>query len=149
MAGARINERLGCASPFKHPPQTKQRNKKRNAKRNGRLPLNRLVVASILRAAGYEFIAFLYAVDIRLVCDTALFRRILVKLTENSIRNIMTAIENGGTSNTAMKRLRELKGKNAELEKQMRIEQSHSAFKLYRKEIADFYKFALEQSRKC
>ena len=49
-------------------------------------------LGDILRAAGYEFIAFLYAVDIRLVCDTALFRRILVKLTENSIRNIMTAI---------------------------------------------------------
>jgi len=37
-----------------------------------------------------------------------------------------------------MKRLRELKGKNAELEKQMRIEQSHSAFKLYRKEMRTF-----------
>ena len=57
----------------------------------------------------------------------------------------MTAIENGGTSNTAMKRLRELEEKNAELEKQIRIEQSHSAFKLDRKEIADFYKFALER----
>ena len=68
--------------------------------------------------------------------------------TENSINNIMTAIENGGTSNTAMKRLRELEEKNAELEKQIRIEQSHSAFKLDRKEITDFYKFALEQEPK-
>lgn len=70
------------------------------------------------------------------------------RATENSINNIMTAIENGGTSNTAMKRLRELEEKNAELEKQIRIEQSHSAFKLDRKEIADFYKFALEQEPK-
>lgn len=68
--------------------------------------------------------------------------------TENSINNIMTAIENGGTSNTAMKRLRELEEKNAELEKQIRIEQSHTAFKLDRKEITDFYKFALEQEPK-
>ncbi len=70
------------------------------------------------------------------------------RATENSINNIMTAIENGGTSNTAMKRLRELEEKNAELEKQIRIEQSHSAFKLDRKEITDFYKFALEQEPK-
>ena len=70
------------------------------------------------------------------------------RATENSINNIMTAIENGGTSNTAMKRLRELEEKNAELEKQIRIEQSHSAFKLDRKEIADFYKYALEQEPK-
>ena len=70
------------------------------------------------------------------------------RATENSINNIMTAIENGGTSNTAMKRLRELEEKNAELEKQIRIEQSHSAFKLDRNEIADFYKFALEQEPK-
>lgn len=70
------------------------------------------------------------------------------RATENSINNIMTAIENGGTSNTAMKRLRELEEKNAELEKQIRIEQSHSAFKLDRKEIADFYRFALEQEPK-
>ena len=69
------------------------------------------------------------------------------RATENSINNIMTAIENGGTSNTAMKRLRELEEKNAELEKQIRIEQSHSAFKLDRNEIADFYKFALEQEQ--
>ena len=68
------------------------------------------------------------------------------RATENSINNIMTAIENGGTS--AMKRLRELEEKNAELEKQIRIEQSHSAFKLDRNEIADFYKFALEQEPK-
>lgn len=70
------------------------------------------------------------------------------RATENSINNIMTAIENGGTSNTAMKRLRELEEKNAELEKQIRIEQSHSAFKLDRNEIAGFYKFALEQEPK-
>lgn len=70
------------------------------------------------------------------------------RATENSINNIMTAIENGGTSSTAMKRLRELEEKNTELEKQIRIEKSHSAFKLDRKEITDFYKFALEQEPK-
>ena len=65
--------------------------------------------------------------------------------TENSINNIMNAIENGGTSNTAMKRLRELESKMEELEKQIRIEKAKSAFKLSRQEILDFYKSALRQ----
>lgn len=65
--------------------------------------------------------------------------------TENQITNIMTAIENGGTSNTAMKRLRELESQNEELEKQICIERTKSTFKLSRKEILDYYKSALEQ----
>ena len=66
--------------------------------------------------------------------------------TENAIQNIMSAIECGGTSNTAMKRLRELETLSEELEKQIRIEKAQSAFKLSRQEITDFYKLALEQS---
>lgn len=66
--------------------------------------------------------------------------------TENAIQNIMSAIECGGTSNTAMKRLRELETLSEELEKQIRIEKAQSAFKLSRQEIADFYELALEQS---
>lgn len=65
--------------------------------------------------------------------------------TENAIQNIMSAIECGGTSNTAMKRLRELETLSEELEKQIRIEKAQSAFKLSRQEIADFYKHGLEQ----
>lgn len=66
--------------------------------------------------------------------------------TENAIQNIMSAIENGGTSNTAMKRLRELETKQSELEKQIRIEKAQSAFKLSKQEITDYYKHGLEQS---
>ena len=40
------------------------------------------------------------------------------RTAENSIKNIMTAIENGGTSNTAMNRLRELENRQTELERQ-------------------------------
>ena len=65
--------------------------------------------------------------------------------TENAIQNIMSAIENGGTSNTAMKRLRELETLSEELEKQIRIEKAQAAFKLSRQEIADYYKHGLEQ----
>lgn len=65
--------------------------------------------------------------------------------TENAINNIMTAIENGGTSNTAMKRLRELESQKEELEKQICIERAKSTFKLSRQDILDFYKQALEK----
>ncbi len=65
--------------------------------------------------------------------------------TENSIKNIMTAIENGGTSNTAMKRLRELETLSEELERNIRIEKAKSAFKLSKQEITEYYKIALEQ----
>ena len=65
--------------------------------------------------------------------------------TENAIQNIMSAIECGGTSNTAMKRLRELETLSEELEKQIRIEKAQSSFKLSRQEIADFYEHALRQ----
>ena len=57
----------------------------------------------------------------------------------------MSSIECGGTSNTAMKRLRELETLSEELEKQIRIEKAQSAFKLSRQEIADFYEHALRQ----
>ena len=66
--------------------------------------------------------------------------------TENAIQNIMLAIENGGTSNTAMKRLRELETLQDEIEKQIRIEKAQSAFKLSKQEISDFYRHGLEQS---
>lgn len=66
--------------------------------------------------------------------------------TENAIQNIMSAIENGGTSNTAMKRLRELETLQDEIEKQIRIEKAQLAFKLSKQEISDFYRHGLEQS---
>ncbi len=65
--------------------------------------------------------------------------------TENSINNIMSAIENGGTSNTAMKRLRELENKNEELEKQIRIERAKTACRISKEEIERYYKTALQQ----
>lgn len=63
--------------------------------------------------------------------------------TQNAIQNIMTAIENGGTSNTAMKRLRELENRQSELEKQILIEKSKTAIQLTEKQIREFYSQAL------
>ena len=63
--------------------------------------------------------------------------------TQNAIQNIMTAIENGGTSNTAMKRLRELEDRQNELERQILIEKSKTASQLTEKQIREFYSQAL------
>ena len=63
--------------------------------------------------------------------------------TQNAIQNIMTAIENGGTSNTIMKRLRELEIRQEELERQILIEKSKTTVQLTEKQIRAFYEQAL------
>lgn len=63
--------------------------------------------------------------------------------TENAIQNIMSAIENGGTSNIAMKRLRELESRQSELEKQIAVEKSKTAVQITEKQIREFYSQAL------
>ena len=63
--------------------------------------------------------------------------------TQNAIQNIMTAIENGGTSNTVMQRMRELENRQSELEKQILIEKSKSAIQLTEKQMREFYSQAL------
>lgn len=65
------------------------------------------------------------------------------RTTENSIANIMSAIENGGTSNTIMKRLRELEIRQEELERQILIEKSKTTVQLTEKQIREFYMQAL------
>ncbi len=64
--------------------------------------------------------------------------------TENAIQNIMTAIENGGTTNTVMKRMRELETRQSELEKQIAIEKSKTAVLLTETQIREFYVQALK-----
>ena len=63
--------------------------------------------------------------------------------TDNSINNIMTAIENGGTTNTVMKRLRELESKQEELQRQIIIERSKTTVQLSETQIKEFYTQAL------
>ena len=55
----------------------------------------------------------------------------------------MTAIENGGTTNTVMKRMRELETRQSELEKQIAIEKSKTAVMLDKDQIKAFYIQAL------
>ena len=65
------------------------------------------------------------------------------RTTENSINNIMTAIENGGTTNTVMKRMRELEARQSEIEKQILIEKSKTAVQVSEAQIREFYSKAL------
>ncbi len=64
--------------------------------------------------------------------------------TETSINNIMAAIENGGTTNTVMKRLRELESRQEELERKILIERSKTTVKLKESDIREFYLEALK-----
>ena len=66
------------------------------------------------------------------------------RTTESAIKNIMTAIENGGTSATAMKRLRELEQKVTELEKAIAIQKAQTADKLTEEEMREYYEEALK-----
>ena len=65
--------------------------------------------------------------------------------TENTISNIMQAIEFGGQSATVMKRMRELEEKLTDIEKRLTIEKSQTAFRLSKEQIIDYYKSALEK----
>ncbi len=66
------------------------------------------------------------------------------KETNKSINNIMQAIESGGTSNTAMKRLKELESRQEKLEEQLIIEQNKANAMLTEKQILELYKKALQ-----
>lgn len=58
--------------------------------------------------------------------------------TENTISNIMQAIELGGQSATVMKRMRELEEKLTDIEKRLTIEKSQTAFRLSKEQIIDY-----------
>ncbi len=66
-----------------------------------------------------------------------------LKQTENAITNIMSAIEQGGSTNTAMRRIRELEDKQTILNKNIAIEKSRTVEKLTENEIRQYYKKAL------
>ena len=63
--------------------------------------------------------------------------------TENSINNIMNAIENGGTSTTVMKRMRELELQAETIEREIILEKSKCAVNLTKEEIKEYYIEAL------
>lgn len=68
--------------------------------------------------------------------------------TENSIVNIMNAVESGGSTQTAMKRIRELEKKQAEIEQQIFIEKSKASIEISQDEMRAFYIKALDYEPK-
>lgn len=65
--------------------------------------------------------------------------------TESSINNILSAIEQGGTSPSVMNRVRELEAKRDDLQKQLVLEKERSDFKVPRADVIRFYKEGLEK----
>ena len=63
--------------------------------------------------------------------------------TDTAITNIMTAIENGGSTCTAMKRMRELEERQEELQKLIALEKSKTPVLLTADDIRNYYVQAL------
>ena len=66
------------------------------------------------------------------------------KQLENSLANIVSAIERGIVSNSTNKRLRELEARQEEVERLILIERSKAQIKVPEKEIRTFYAEALQ-----
>ena len=71
-----------------------------------------------------------------------------IRRTENTITNIMNAVEQGGATVTTMNRMRELEAKLDELQKNLTIEKSKTAYRLSREEILMYYRAGLEKTPK-
>lgn len=67
-----------------------------------------------------------------------------LKQTEQSISNIMKAIEQGGTTPTVMNRLRELEEQKENYDKNILLEKSKITIKLTEKEIRGYFRQALK-----
>lgn len=93
-----------------------------------------------------KMIAALMHKQEELITDNADLQRLTKehKTTQSQINNIMTAIENGGTSATAMKRLRELELKAAELEKAIARQRAKTAYRFTEEEMRAYYERALK-----
>ena len=65
------------------------------------------------------------------------------KQFENTLNNIMKAVEQGIINNTTNKRMKELENELEELDRQILIEKSKSAFKVSKQDLKEFYIEAL------
>ena len=66
------------------------------------------------------------------------------KQAENSLNNIMKAIEQGIVNNTTNKRMKELENQLEDIDRQILIEKSKNAFKVSKQAIKEFYIEALK-----
>lgn len=66
------------------------------------------------------------------------------KQTENTLNNIMKAVEQGVVNNTTNKRMKDLEKQIEELERQILIEKSKTILKLSKEDIKEYYIQALQ-----
>lgn len=66
------------------------------------------------------------------------------KQAENSLNNIMKAVEQGIVNNTTNKRMKELESQLEDIDRQILIEKSKNAFKVSKQAIKEFYIEALK-----
>ncbi len=112
--------------------------------------LENLVIDNVIQALSDEktvnsIVNYLIKLQDKEIQGNETLNRLLKQLqqTEIAINNIMSAIEMGGSTNTAMKRIRELEDKQETLNRNILIEKSKTVVKLTEKEIRQYYKQAL------
>jgi oligoendopeptidase F len=79
-------------------------------------------------------------------CQSELLTTLLKekRKTEQTLENVMSAVEHGIINNTTNKRMKELENHIEEIEKQITIEQSKVVVKIQRDEIKKYFEQALK-----
>jgi len=113
--------------------------------------LEKLIVSSIIEELNEpeninKIIKFITTYQDKLLENNSVLASLIKeqKQLENSLANIMSAIERGIITNTTNKRLRELETRQEEVERLILIESSKSQVKVPEKEIREYYSEALQ-----
>lgn len=113
--------------------------------------LEKLIVSSIIEELNKpeninKIIKFITTYQDKLLENNSVLSSLIKeqKQLENSLANVMSAIERGIITNTTNKRLRELETRQEEVERLILIESSKSQVKVPEKEIREYYSEALQ-----
>lgn len=113
--------------------------------------LEKLIVSSIIEELNKpeninKIIKFITTYQDKLLENNSVLASLIKeqKQLENSLANVMSAIERGIITNTTNKRLRELETRQEEVERLILIESSKSQVKVPEKEIREYYSEALQ-----
>ncbi len=113
--------------------------------------LEKLIVSSIIEELNKpeninKIIKFITTYQDKLLENNSVLSSLVKeqKQLENSLANVMSAIERGIITNTTNKRLRELETRQEEVERLILIESSKSQVKVPEKEIREYYSEALQ-----
>ena len=112
--------------------------------------LERLIVSSIIEELNKpeninKIIKFISVYQDKLLENNSVLSSLVKeqRQIENSLANVMSAIEQGIVTNTTNKRLRELETRQEEVERLILIERSKAQVKVPEKEIREYYSQAL------